>query len=93
MTTHVLKTWPAHFSALEDGRKQFEVRKNDRGFELDDTVILLEYRPSDHVYTGRALAFFVTYITDLAGTGIEGFVAMGLRRVEELVVPPPAGEP
>ena len=38
---HELKTWPQFWPALCDGSKTFELRKNDRGFEVGDILILL----------------------------------------------------
>jgi hypothetical protein len=36
--THELKTLPQYFERVLDGSKTFETRKNDRGFQKDDTV-------------------------------------------------------
>lgn len=41
--THHLKTMPEYFQAVIEGRKPFEVRKNDRGFKVGDRVILEEF--------------------------------------------------
>ena len=41
--THHLKTRPEYFQAVIDGRKPFEVRKNDRNFKEGDRVILEEF--------------------------------------------------
>ncbi|MBD5585525.1 MAG: DUF3850 domain-containing protein [Clostridia bacterium] len=40
---HHLKTMPEYFQATIDGRKNFEVREDDRGFKVGDNVILEEY--------------------------------------------------
>lgn len=45
MKTHVLKVWPAHYGELADGRKPFEVRNNDRGYEVGDELELHCYDP------------------------------------------------
>lgn len=42
---HELKTWPQYFCRVADGTKTFEVRKNDRGFQPGDEVILKEWDP------------------------------------------------
>ena len=42
--THYLKIRPEHFQAVIDGRKPFEVRFNDRNFQVGDRVILEEYK-------------------------------------------------
>lgn len=46
---HELKVWPDYFKRLADESKTFEIRKNDRGFQAGDTLILREYDPAgDH---------------------------------------------
>lgn len=40
MATHELKTDPSVFDAVADGRKTHEIRKNDRGFNVGDTLLL-----------------------------------------------------
>lgn len=42
---HELKILPQYYCRVKDGSKTFEVRKNDRGFQSGDTVILKEYDP------------------------------------------------
>lgn len=42
MTRH-LKTLPEYFQAVIDGKKPFEIRKNDRNFKTDDLYILEEF--------------------------------------------------
>lgn len=43
---HELKIWPQYYCRVADGSKTFEVRKNDRGFQPGDTVVLKEYDPN-----------------------------------------------
>lgn len=79
-TTHTLKTWPEMFDAIEDGRKRFDVRRNDRGFQTGDTLIFRKYSPEiDRHYQGvDPIVARVTYI--LSGFGIEsGYVAMSFE--------------
>lgn len=54
MKIHELKCWPLEFRAAHSGRKRFEVRKNDRGFETGDIVILHEFVPQ-HLVGERML--------------------------------------
>lgn len=51
---HKVKTLPEYFNAMAEGRKSFEVRKDDRPYEVGDTLILEEWLPApDNRYTGR----------------------------------------
>lgn len=57
---HELKTLPQYYGAVLSGRKNFEIRKNDRGFRVGDTVRLREYENDE--YTGRELVRKITYV-------------------------------
>jgi hypothetical protein len=59
---HVLKIWPEYFDDVDSGRKPFEVRRDDRGYELGDLLCLREWDRHDHEHTGRATWKRVTYI-------------------------------
>lgn len=86
---HELKTWPEFFQAILEGRKPFEYRLNDRGYQVGDVLVLREFVPPVHddagvaeggYYTGRDLWKIVTYVLDdrLGPTMREGFVVMAL---------------
>ncbi len=49
MAQHTLKCWSNAFDAIADGRKTFEWRKDDRGFEVGDELFLKRWDP---VYLG-----------------------------------------
>ncbi len=81
MAEHKLKIWPVYFADVRDDRKPFEVRWNDRDYEVGDVLRLREWNPLLREYTGRETRKFVTY----KGTcfGIEpGYVVLGLKRGE-----------
>lgn len=61
---HELKTWPQYFEAVSSGVKRFEIRKDDRGFKVGDTLRLLEFDPETKAYSGRSCEVCVTYLTD-----------------------------
>lgn len=86
MTIHELKTWPEYFQALLDGAKTFELRKNDRGFQVGDILQLEEFRPGVGEYTGRQLRKRVTYVMEPSLRPENdilraGYVALGLGEI------------
>jgi len=76
MPKHVLKVWPDFFEAIHDGRKTFEVRKNDRGYHVGDVLVLREYAPGPDEYTGRYCERQVSYL--ISGDDPLGF-AFGVK--------------
>lgn len=82
-TIHELKVWPRYFKPIIEGRKKFEIRKNDRNFAEGDVVILREWvldrsrsDDGDGYYTGRQVRKRVGFITDYAQQ--PGYVVFGL---------------
>lgn len=49
----ILKIAPEYFQPLIEGRKPFEIRYNDRNYQVGDKVLLREYKEEDDSYTGR----------------------------------------
>ena len=45
MTTHRLKTWPEVYDDMLDKDKDFEVRVNNRDYQVGDHLILAEWNP------------------------------------------------
>jgi hypothetical protein len=79
MKTHELKTWPEHFDKVWKWEKNFEVRLNDRDFQVGDTLILKEWDNVKQVYTGKYLHKKVRYILHGGKFGIEpGHVVMSI---------------
>jgi hypothetical protein len=79
--THLLKTWPRYWQAVADGTKTFEIRKDDRAFEVGDVLALLEWDPATGEHTGRSLHRTVTYVLrDAEQFGVQpGFAVLGLN--------------
>lgn len=63
---HKLKIHPEYFEEVFTRKKSFEIRKNDRNFQIGDILLLQEYIPETQEYTGRVVERKVTYITDFA---------------------------
>ncbi len=57
---HEIKIDPPYFEAVITGKKTFEIRYNDRGYNAGDTVTMLEY---SHTYTGRSVTKRIGYVT------------------------------
>lgn len=66
MTQHILKTWPRYWHAIENGSKTFELRVNDRDFNVGDELILRQWDNNTQTYLGtRNLVVEVTYVLSL----------------------------
>lgn len=91
---HNLKTWPEFFEAIRTGRKTFDARFNDRGFQEGDTLTLQEWNPETPGFTKREINGVITYVLHGGQFGIqEGWVVLGLallKTTEEPLENPPA---
>lgn len=77
MTTHKLKLWTDFFE--DTYRKPFELRLNDRGFQVGDLLHLCEFENGTATYTGRECMREVTYVLPEGSPGLaDGFVGLGL---------------
>lgn len=84
---HELKILPEFFEAVTSGRKQFEIRKDDRNYRVGDQLVLREvdYVHNENIsdelfYTGDSYKAEITYITDYAQQ--DGYVVLGIKGVE-----------
>lgn len=89
---HELKTLPQYFKAVVSGEKTFEIRKDDRGFEVGDILILKEYNQGltdstgsekvviqEQGYTGKETRKTITYILKGGKYGLhQGYVILAL---------------
>jgi hypothetical protein len=85
---HTLKCWPQYFDAISRGEKPFEVRRDDRGYQKGDVLVLQRTRPDltfEVEYDSRGKPAYelrrtITYILTGGHFGIEpGYVVMGLE--------------
>lgn len=82
MVTHELKLLPEYYSYVESMVKTFELRKNDRNYQIGDILLLREWDDEDG-YTGKSLYRKITYIFVGDGTyGLrEGYVILSLEPI------------
>lgn len=82
---HELKTWEAYFNAVVSGEKNFELRKNDRGFLVGHELLLREYRHDSQTFTGRTVRRKISYVlggSDAEKFGLKpGYCIMGLKEM------------
>ena len=77
--THELKTWSSYYLDVVNRIKRFEIRKNDRNFQVGDFLILQEYNPYTESYTGSEVSAQITYMTGFAQQ--EGYVVLGIELI------------
>lgn len=79
---HELKTWTEYYNAVNHPnikyRKNFEVRKNDRDYQVGDYLLLKDYNPETKEYSGKECFRLITYILDKQPFVSEGYIIMGL---------------
>lgn len=81
---HALKIKSEYFKVVLAYNKNFEVRKNDRDFQVGDFVALNEIDDEGN-YTGSHAVRKITYILNDEQYLAPGYVALGLRCVDNEV--------
>lgn len=95
MTTHELKTHPPHFADVAGGVKTAELRRDDRGYAVGDTLVLREWEPALYAqaladgstaeeatafaYTGEAVRARVTHILRGGPWLAEGYAMLSIH--------------
>ena len=84
MNRHELKILPEHFKAVWAGIKRAELRKDDRGFETGDILVLREWDGKE--YTGSGIAVKVTHILrDCPEYGLsDGYCILSIKTVKRM---------
>jgi hypothetical protein len=87
MKMHELKTINPYFTDVWNGMKCFEIRKNDRGFEVGDVLWLREFDPACYMggdYTRKSVLATVDYMlpeNTFAGLS-DGYCALGVSVIQ-----------
>lgn len=83
MKVHKLKILPEYYRAQIEGKKNFEIRKNDRNYQVGDWIALKEYDPETKDFTGQSFVAEITYITNYQQK--DGYVVLGTKYIKEWV--------
>jgi len=83
MKIHELKTIAPYYQFVNEGRKTFEVRKNDRDFQYGDILHLREYNPKNETYTGNECMAKVGWILRDFPALDDRYVIMNITKIYE----------
>jgi hypothetical protein len=77
---HFLKTVSPFFEAVERGEKTFEIRKDDRDFQVGDELVLRHWDPMRECFTNTpGIGVKVTYILRDERFLPPGYCCMGIK--------------
>lgn len=85
---HELKIFTEFFAAVACGVKRAELRKNDRNYQVGDTLHLCEFNQVTGLRTGEYINVTVTHIADV-GAWLPGYVLLSVELVDKPVQPVP----
>ncbi len=84
---HRLKTVQPYFGDVKSGSKPFEIRFNDRNYQVGDTLVLEEWNSTGSAftegYTGQLVRKSVTYVLkDCPQYGLQdGYCILGIKDI------------
>ena len=83
---HFVKLVQPFFRDVREGKKTFELRKEDRDYKVGDYLVLEEYDPQTKLYQGREINTRITYIlsSEYSRYGIKpGFCILGIEIIPQ----------
>lgn len=95
MKIHELKILPQYFEAVRIGKKTFELRKNDRNFQVNDVLLLKEFNlkekyetieGTETYYSGRKILRKIVYILKEVPEEMglsKDYVILGVQPIDE----------
>ncbi len=79
MKVHELKIKQKYYTDILTSAKRFEIRKNDRGFQVGDILHLKAIDDDTNEYTGFEMFVKILYIHE--GLGLqEGYLCMSIEK-------------
>lgn len=80
---HYLKTDPEYFQAVKKRKKKFEMRFNDRNYQVGEILVLQEFDRTIGEYTGaNDLTLLVTYTLATKPFVPDGYICMSVNLLE-----------
>ena len=73
---HEIKIAASYYDDVTSGRKRFELRKNDRGYKVGDSLKMLEFADGRH--TGRIIDADIIYMLEEYAGLEEGYCILGI---------------
>lgn len=88
---HELKIWPAYFREVIAGTKTWELRRNDRDYQVGDLLRLMEWDQTTQLHTGNEITRSVVGVHKLDALGIvsvieDNFVLLSLGGQPEVPI-------
>jgi hypothetical protein len=78
MKTHQVKSWPEYFKPISMGVKTFDLRKDDRGYQVGDDIQFEEFSNITGEHTGKVATRRISYILrEFAGL-MPGYCILGI---------------
>lgn len=74
---HDIKIAASYYDDVASGRKRFELRKNDRGYKVGDSLKMLEFKDGKH--TGRIIDAEIIYMLEEYAGLEEGYCILGIE--------------
>ncbi len=74
---HEVKLAAMYYDDVKDGKKTFELKKNDRNYKEGDKLHMLEFKDGRH--TGRTISADIVYLLEEYTGLTEGYCILGIR--------------
>jgi hypothetical protein len=79
--THELKTWPEYWHEVRRGSKNFELRLDDRNYQVGDQLNLNLFHPENGYLGNDCLIRYVSYKLNGGQFGLQdGYCILGLSK-------------
>lgn len=80
---HEIKIWPEYYERVINKQKTFEVRKNDRDYQVGDILKMRLYYPQTKETVGSYILSQITYLLNGGQFGIKkGYCIMSIEILE-----------